>query len=139
MNWIKRKWNSIKADVKTVKQFGLILSGILFVLGVIAFLRGHYQYKWEWPLAVVSLAISLVVPSFLVYIYRPWMMAAEVISWVMLRLILGICFYLIFTPINLAMKLLRKDILDQKIDRNAVTYWNKRTAATNPERYEKLF
>jgi len=139
LNWIKRKWNSIKADTKTVKQFGLILSGILTVLGLVAFLRGHHQYKWEWPVAAVSLALSLAAPALMVYIYRPWMIVAEMISWVVLRVILGVFFYLILTPVNLIMRLLKKDILDQKIDRSQATYWNKRTVSTTPERYEKLF
>lgn len=139
MNWIKHKWSSIKADTKTVKRFGLILSLILTVLGVIAFLRGHHQYKFEWPLAAASLILSLAAPGLLVYIYRPWMMVAEVISWVVLRLILGVFFYLVLTPVNLVMKLLKKDILDQKIDRQATTHWKKRTGFSTQERYEKLF
>ncbi len=139
MNWIRRKWNSIKADTKTVKQFSLILSLILFILGVIAFLRGHHQYKVEWPLAAASFIISLIAPNFLVFVYRPWMMIAEVISWVVLRLILGIFFYFILTPVNLVMSLLKKDIMDQKIDRNASTYWKKRSGFSTKERYEKLF
>lgn len=139
MNWIKRKWNSIKADTKTVKQFGLILSLILVVLGGLALWRGHHQYKFEWPIAIVVFAVAMITPNLLVFIYRPWMMVAEVISWVVLRLILGIFFYLILTPINLGMKLFGKDILDQKLNRKAQTYWNKRTGFSTQERYEKIY
>lgn len=139
MNSIKRKWNSIKSDIKTVKQFGFILSAILFVLGIIAFFRGHHQYKFEWPLALLFFSLSLMIPRFLVFIYRPWMMVAEVISWVVLRVILGILFYLILSPVNWVMSFLKKDILDQKLDPKATTYWKKRTGFSTKERYEKLF
>ena len=139
MNWIKKKWNSTKADVKTVKQFGLILSLILFILGGLALWRGHHQYKFEWPLAVIVLAISLIIPRFLVFIYQPWMIVAETISWVVLRVILGILFYLILSPVNLIMILFKKDILDQRLDPSASTYWKKRTGFSTKERYEKLF
>ena len=139
MNWIKKKWNSIKSDIKTVKQFGLILSLILSILGALAFFRGHHQYQFEWPLAIVIFTVSLISPGFLVYIYRPWMMVAEVISWVVLRVILGVFFFLILTPVNLIMTAFKKDILDQKINRSAETYWKKRTGFSTKERYEKLF
>ncbi len=139
MSWIKRKWNSIKADTKTVKQFGLILSLILVLLGGLAFWRGHHQYKVEWPLAAVVFAVAMTVPNLLVFVYRPWMMVAGVISWVVLRLILGVFFYLILTPVNLVMRLLKKDILDQNLDRKAKTYWRKRTGFSTQERYEKIY
>lgn len=139
MNWIKRKWNLVKADAKTLKQFGLILSVILFVLGAVAFLRGHRHYQIEWPLGAASLIISLAAPRLMVFVYRPWMMVAEIISWVVLRIILGIFFYLILTPVRLIMTLLKKDILDQTIDRKAETYWKPRTDIRTKERYERLF
>lgn len=67
------------------------------------------------------------------------MMVAEVISWVVLRVILGILFYLILSPVNWVMSFLKKDILDQKLDPNASTYWKKRTGFSTKERYERLF
>ena len=33
---------------------------------------------------------------------------------------------MIFTPVSLVMKLLGKDLLDKKIDKQAVTYWKKK-------------
>ncbi len=139
MNWIKQRWNKITADSKTVRNFGLILSGILFVLGILAFLRKHNQYRFEWPLSVIVLVITLAVPRVLSYIYRAWMLVAEGISWVLLRVILGVFFYLVLSPVGFFMRLSGRDMLDEKIDREAVSYWKKKTSKPNQEQYERLF
>jgi len=139
LNWIKQRWNKITADSKTVRNFGLILSGILFVLGILAFLRKHNQYRFEWPLSVIVLVITLAVPRVLSYIYRAWMLVAEGISWVLLRVILGVFFYLVLSPVGFFMRLSGRDMLDEKIDREAVSYWKKKTSKPNQEQYERLF
>ncbi len=55
-----------------------------------------------------------------------WMKLAFVLSWINTRLILCLMFYLIFTPIGLILKLLRKDLLELKIDKAGETYWKKK-------------
>ncbi|MBI4367843.1 MAG: hypothetical protein HY588_00450 [Candidatus Omnitrophica bacterium] len=139
MNWIKSKWNQIEAEPKTVRKFGFILAGILFVLGAIALFRGHQQYWIEWPLGVIIWALALAAGAPLKYLYRAWMLAAEGISWVLLRLILGIFYYFILSPVGLMMRVFRKDLLDQKIERRAPSYWKKRTGPSAREQYERLF
>jgi len=122
-----------------VRKFGFILSGILIVLGLIAFLRGHEQYWVEWPLAVLILFLSFSAIRILTYIYRFWMLMAEGISWVLLRLILGVFYYLILSPVGFAMRLFGRDVLDEKIDREASSYWKKRAGNPAREQYERLF
>ena len=139
MNWIKQRWNRISIDSKTVQKFGFILAGILSILGLIAFLRGHEQYWVEWPLAVLILFLSFSAIRILTYIYRFWMLVAEGISWVLLRLILGIFYYLILSPVGFMMHLFGRDVLDEKIDREASSYWKKRGEKPAREQYERLF
>jgi len=139
LNWIKQKWNKISAEPKTVRNFGLILAGILCVLGILAFLRHHNQYWFEWPLSVMVLGITLAVPRILSYIYRAWMLVAEGISWVLLRIILGVFFYLVLSPAGLLMRVFGRDILDEKIDRETLSYWKKKVSQPTQEQYERLF
>jgi len=48
-------------------------------------------------------------------------------------------FYFVLSPVSITMQLLGKDILDQKIDLQAASYWKKKTPPPNREQYEKLF
>jgi multisubunit Na+/H+ antiporter MnhG subunit len=46
----------------------------------------------------------------------------EVAGWVNTRLILGLLFYLIITPIALLLKLIGKDLIDTKLDNSRASY-----------------
>jgi len=80
------------------------------------------------------------VPFILRPIYVGWMKFAFVLGWINTRLILGIFFYLILTPVGLIMRLFGRDPLHRKFDRDATTYWAKRPPAEfKQERYQQLF
>jgi multisubunit Na+/H+ antiporter MnhG subunit len=58
----------------------------------------------------------------------------------MTRLILGVLFYLIITPIGLTAKLFGKDFIDQKINKGKKSYWNYREQKEfSKEIYERQF
>lgn len=58
--------------------------------------------------------------------YRQWMKAAHFIGSIITGLVLSILFYLVFAPIGILLRLLRKDLLDQKIDHTVNSYWIKK-------------
>jgi hypothetical protein len=65
---------------------------------------------------------------------------AFVLGWINTRILLGIFFYLILTPIGLIMRISGKDLIDQKIDKGAKSYWKKRERVPfDPAQYERLF
>ena len=152
MNWIKtltimiqwirglkKRWDQISAKPKTVRNFSLILAGILFLLGAIALFRGHRHYWIQWSLGASLLIATFVFPHVCSSLYRGWMLVAEGISWVLLRGVLGVLFYLVLSPIACVMRLLGKDFLEESIDRGAASYWQKRGMKPVREQYERLF
>lgn len=56
-------------------------------------------------------------------LYNFWMKIVLVLSWVNTRVLLFMIFYLILTPTGLILKLLRKDLLEQKISKTEKSYW----------------
>jgi hypothetical protein len=65
---------------------------------------------------------------------------AVVMGFVMTRVILTILFYGLFTPASLVSKLLGKDLLDERWDKKAETYWVKRPATPfDPRSAENMF
>ena len=73
-------------------------------------------------------------------IHIGWMTLAFALGWFNTRLLLGIFFYLILTPIGVLMRLFGKDLLDQRIDKRATTYWKKRDLSTfDPKHATRTF
>jgi hypothetical protein len=83
-----------------------------------------------WPYliggAVFFLFTAFVGQPILRPLYVGWMKFAFVLGWVNTRILLGLFFYLILTPIGLVLRLTGKDLLGLTIDRHATSYWVKR-------------
>ena len=143
---IKDNWNHIKVETKTVREFGFILTGFLLIAPVIAkligviFMKKPFEYWLGWPvLSVIALAINLAVFPVMTFIFRLAMFVAEKISWVLMRIVLAMMFYGMMTPVSLVMRLFGKDLLDEKIDRSAKSYWKPRDVKFSCEKYEHLY
>jgi len=71
--------------------------------------------------------------------YGMWMKVAAAINFIVSSVLMSIIFFLVFAPVGLALRLVRKDLLDQKIEPERGSYWIKREAVTDKERYKNQF
>lgn len=97
-------------SLQELKDFALVMSWA-FPLFFSLLLPWLFGYAWQlWPLFVpaVLLTLLLLAPKTLRFPHKFWMTFAGVIGWINTRLILGICFYLLITPLGLFMSMLGK-------------------------------
>jgi len=136
---IRKEIESLKIDKKALRNFGLIFFVVLGVMG------GYFYWKespnWLWFLggSGVFLVLGLFLPFFLKPFYKVWMALAFLLGFVMTRLILTLTFFLMFMPMGFVLRMLGKDLLDEKIDKNASTYWRKHEARLDKSRYLKQY
>jgi hypothetical protein len=132
------QWNR---PYRAEREFGLLVGGALVALGGWWFYRGRYP-----ALSVVLLVCGATLallgalrPKLLVVPNRLWMGMAEAMGFVMTRLILGLVFFLIVTPIGLLRRLTGGDPLGRRA-RRAESYWKPYTERrADPKHYEKMY
>ncbi len=132
--------DSLAGSREEVRKFGILFAVVL--TGVAVYLRYAEKDSWPWFLVAAGafLIAGHVAYPFLRPVYRGWMKFAFVLGWINSRLLLGIFFYLVLTPIAIVLRMTGRDLLDRKIDRGAASYWRKREgAAPAPGQYERLF
>lgn len=130
---------NIKADIKTLKKFGLTFAILFLILGILFYWRGREDYFYHFIISVLFL-ISGFVPLVLKPFHKVWMILALIVGYIMTRVILFILFYLILTPIGIVNKLLGNNFLDLEIDKTRSSYWNyRKEKAFNKADYEKQF
>ena len=140
MNWIKNEFKEIKSGKKELREFGLTIGAILVILGGIAAWRGKPIYPYFLSFGVVLIAAGILMPAALKIPQKIWMGFALVVGFFMSRLVLSILFYAVITPIGVMMRIFGKDVLDQKIDRSATSYWKTRDAvAKTKESYQNQY
>ena len=84
--------------------------------------RGMGPRWWAVALGVGLVGPALAMPRVLAPAHHLWMGLAEVLAWINTRLLLGVVFFGIVTPMGVVMRLLGKDPMRRKSDPSAVTY-----------------
>jgi hypothetical protein len=86
------------------------------------FWRGAPPRWWGLLLGSILLALALAWPRSLRQVYWLWMRVGETLGWLNTRIILGILFYGMFTPVGLFMRIRHKDLLRCTLVPDADTY-----------------
>jgi len=135
---IERIDASRDAVKKTGKAFLIAGSAIAAFLFWKTGFEGH---AWRWFLGsgIALFGASRFAYSIMKPIHIGWMRFAFLLGWVNTRILLGAFFYLILTPIGLLMRAFGNDLLDEKLEPQAPSYWKKRTQAFEPQTMERQF
>ena len=108
---------------KTLRQFGLMVGVIFLLIGLWPFVwRQEAVRIWVAVPGALLAAAGLVMPGVLKYVYQGWMWVGHVMGWVNTRIILGILFYGLVTPMGLVMKLTGRDPMRRAFEPDAQTY-----------------
>ena len=125
--------------MKDLRWFGVMMCAALFVFAGIAWCKGSpHAAAGLCGAGALFLALGLAAPGALGPIYRPWMKLAAALGWVNTRVLLGLMFFLAFTPIALARRVLGRDPLGMRFDeksRAVPTYWKKKTPPDDMRKY----
>jgi saxitoxin biosynthesis operon SxtJ-like protein len=110
-------------EVKQLRSFGFIAGGgfAIIALWPTVFRNGHPRLVMLM-LAGLLLLLAILLPRSLRPAYRVWMALGHVLGWVNTRIILSVMFYILFMPVGLVMRLLGKDPMLRKFERNIDTY-----------------
>jgi hypothetical protein len=129
------------ADKKQLRTFGIGLTVLLMIIGLIQFLKGNTPiYQYFVGASLVMLITTLLIPTAIRPIYSGAMFISHVLGWINTRLILGLLFFLVFTPISWIFKIMGKDPLERKFDKKAPSYWKTREITNfDKSRCEKQF
>jgi Saxitoxin biosynthesis operon protein SxtJ len=111
------------SDARQLRSFGLLVGAIFGAIGLWPLLwRQHDPRWWAVVLAVGLVVPALIAPRALAPAYGVWMKLAEVLAWVNTRILLGLVFYGMVTPIGLVMRCLGHDPMRRRYDESLDSY-----------------
>lgn len=138
----------IKLDLKPsdrqLRQFGWIaLIGFPLVGVAMTQWPGSLPLTVLWVLLGLGAAMGLCALLNLTVLIKPVYVVMMLVSWpigvVLSTVLLALIYYLLFTPVALLFKLLGRDPMNRKIDRNATSYWHVRETQRTPASYLRLY
>jgi hypothetical protein len=128
--------------LRIVWQFAVVwLPVFCAIVAAVAWARTHSLAAAMIALAVgaTSLAVGVVRPAWMRPVFVGWTLAAFPIGWLVSHLILAIIFYLVMTPIGLALRLTGHDPLRRRLNRSATSYWIEYNPHSRVERYFRQY
>lgn len=105
-------------DQKGLREFGLIGGSIVAVLFgfLLPVIRHHSLSVIPWVIAVILWIWAIIAPATLNFVYKNWMRIGLVLGWIQTRIILGVLFYIMITPIGLMKRLLNQAPMMRSLD-----------------------
>jgi len=120
-----------KGNNTEYRKFGVTIGSFLILISIILFYFHKNGFIYLLSIGVVLLTVAFIEPNFLKWLYNLWMSFAVILSSLMTRLILILLFFLLFIPMGLFIRIIKKDLLDEKYSGKVHTYWIKRTGNIN--------
>jgi hypothetical protein len=126
---------------RTLNQFGFIWLAFLCVFGLVAWFRAshHTAAIILWAAAVAVPVVGWLVPAFMRVVYLGLSYAAFPIGFVISHIVLAVVYYLIITPVGLAMRLFGYDPMERAIEPDRESYWSVRDPHPDPKQYFKQY
>jgi hypothetical protein len=114
--------------LRQLRSFGLVVGGIFGAIAIYPVLaRSEDPRGWALVLSGALIIPAVLMPRVLGPAYRVWMAAGQVLGWINTRIILGILFYFVVTPLGLLQRMRRKSAIARKFDKTRPTYRVNRT------------
>jgi len=107
-----------------LRKFGLAVGGVFMILFglILPWILNRPWPRWPWIVGGPLFFFALVYPPALRIPHKIWMALGLALNWINTRIILGLLFFGIFTPIAFIMKLMRRDPMARGFEKQLDTY-----------------
>ena len=107
------------------KSFGIVFSVVFLLISIYPLINNENIRYWSLIIALVFLILGLLNSKILTPLNKIWFKFGIFLGSIVSPVIMGIIFFLVVTPIGLIMRLLGKDLLNLKFNKNN-SYWIKK-------------
>ena len=105
------------------KRFGLTFAAVFTLIALLALWRSAPHAPYWLAAAALCAALALLRPAALAIPNRAWLKLGLALHALVSPLIMGLMFFLVFTPLALLIRLRGKDLLRLRRDPEAPSYW----------------
>jgi hypothetical protein len=112
-----------KVKLPSNRSFGLVFFIVFLLIGLWPLLEKSEVRYWSILFSLIFLILGLINSKLLNPLNRIWFKFGIQLGKIVSPLVMSIIFFLVVTPIGVIMRLLGKDILNLKLNKNKETYW----------------
>jgi len=121
----------MKKNKDTNRSFGILFFIVFSIISIWPMLSGGELRLWSFILAIIFLIMGIAKSRFLTPLNIAWIKFGQLLGVIISPVIMGLVYFLVLLPIGILMRVLGKDLLRLKFNKNIETYWNKKEAKIN--------
>ena len=108
------------------KSFGILFFIVFLLIAVWPVIDSGSIRVWALVISILFFLLGLINTKILTPLKHGWIKLGEILGKVIAPIVMGFIYFIIITPIGIFMRLLGKDLLNIKYNKNK-SYWLKRT------------
>jgi hypothetical protein len=114
-------------SISTEKSFGIVFSIVFLLVSLYPLINSEEIHLWAIILSAIFLFLAYFMPKILSIPNKFWFKFGILLQSIIAPIVMALLYFLTVLPTGLIMRLLGKDLLKLKLDKNAKSYWIERT------------
>lgn len=110
----------------TERNFGFVFTAVFLIISLYPLWLGKNIHYWALTVAFIFFFFTIFVPKTLILPNNLWFKLGLLLGAIVSPIIMGVIFFLTVTPTGMIMRLLGKDILNQRMEKSVKSYWIKK-------------
>jgi len=118
----------VSTEESSEKSFGVVFSIVFLIVSLFPPLINSEGLRiWALVVSIIFFLLAFLAPKILVLPNKLWFKFGLLIGSIVAPIIMAFVYFVTVLPTGLIMRLLGKDLLKQKLNKNAKSYWIKRS------------
>ena len=108
------------------RSFGIVFSIVFLIIAIYPLINSEELRVWSLIIAIIFLVLGLINSKILTPLNKLWFKFGILLGRIVSPVIMGIIFFLVVTPTGLIMRIIGKDLLNLKFNKDK-SYWIEKT------------
>ena len=116
----------VSTEQSSEKSFGVVFSIVFLIVALYPLITSAGLRIWALVVSIILFLLAFLAPKILVLPNKLWFKFGLLIGSIVAPIVIILVYFVTVVPTGLIMRLLGKDLLKQKLDKNAKSYWIER-------------
>ncbi len=115
--------NNPKIKINSNRSFGIVFFFVFLIISLWPLTNENPLRVWSIFVAIIFLILGLMNSKLLTPLNILWFKFGKLLGFIIAPIVMGIVFFVVITPTGLIMKIIGKDLLNNKYNNKIKSYW----------------
>ena len=116
----------VSTEQSSEKSFGVVFSIVFLIVSLYPLINSEGLRIWALVVSTIFFLLAFVAPKVFVLPNKLWFKFGLLLGSIIAPIVMAMVYFITVLPTGIPMRLLGKDLLKQKLDNNAKSYWIER-------------